>query len=177
MLNAGGDIAVGCRRTDTADWLLGIEDPADRTRLVATVPLRVGGIATSGTAARGAHIVVPAHRAAGHRACARSRVIGPSLMWADVYATAAFARGPAGADWLAGLDDHLAFVVPRRTVPTVTVVSGVAPATPAQERGHLSDRHPGPGATPARETRPVPSAVSGNSQTAGAHWWRGREDP
>jgi thiamine biosynthesis lipoprotein len=102
LLNAGGDVIVGCRRTDTPDWQVGIENPADRSALVATVPLRAGGIATSGTAARGAHIVLPrTGRPAG--GLLSVTVVGPSLMWADVYATAAFARGPGCAEWLATL--------------------------------------------------------------------------
>jgi thiamine biosynthesis lipoprotein len=110
MLNAGGDVVVGCRRTDTPDWQLGIEDPADRSRLVATVPLRVGGVATSGTAARGAHIYVPGTGRPAKDLLSVS-VIGPSLMWADVYATAAFARGPSCLGWLAGLARHVGVVV------------------------------------------------------------------
>jgi thiamine biosynthesis lipoprotein len=110
MLNAGGDVAVGCHRTDTPDWRLGIENPADRSRMVATVPLRTGGIATSGTAARGTHILVPGSGLPATGLLAVS-VIGPSLMWADVYATAAFARGPECVSWLAGLTDHVGLVV------------------------------------------------------------------
>jgi thiamine biosynthesis lipoprotein len=119
MLNAGGDVVVGCRRTDTPGWRLGIEDPADRTRLVATVPLRAGGVATSGTAARGTHVCVPM---TGRPATAlRSvTVIGPSLMWADVYATAAFARGPACLPWLAGLPQHVGLVVALDGTVTTT---------------------------------------------------------
>jgi thiamine biosynthesis lipoprotein len=110
LVNAGGDIAVRCRRTDTPDWSLGIEDPADRGRVLATVRLRTGGMATSGTAARGAHIVDPA---TGRPATdLRSvTVVGPSLLWADVQATAAFAMGEACCGQLAGLPGHLSFVV------------------------------------------------------------------
>jgi thiamine biosynthesis lipoprotein len=119
LLNAGGDVVVGCTRTDTPDWQLGIEDPTDRTRMVATVPLRSGGIATSGTAARGAHIVVPGtgRPATGLHAVT---VIGPSLMWADVYATAAFAQGPGCLPWLAGLEHHVALVVALDGTVTTT---------------------------------------------------------
>ena len=119
MLNAGGDVVVGCRRTDTPDWQLGIEDPADRSRLVATVPLRVGGIATSGTAARGAHIYVPGTGRPATDLLAVS-VIGPSLMWADVYATAAFARGPDCVRWLSGLPGHVGVVVALDGTVTTT---------------------------------------------------------
>lgn len=110
LLNAGGDVTVGCRRTDTPDWRIGIENPADRSRLLATVPLRTGGVATSGTAARGTHILQPTTGRAATALRAVS-VVGPELMWADVYATAAFARGPGCTDWLAALPDHVSLVV------------------------------------------------------------------
>lgn len=110
LVNAGGDIAVRCGRTDTPDWVLGIEDPADRSRLLATVPLRSGGLATSGTAARGAHILDP--RSGRPVTALRSvTVVGPDLMWADVHATAAFVLGEGCVEHLAGLADSLGFVV------------------------------------------------------------------
>lgn len=119
LVNAGGDIGVRCRRTDTPDWVLGIEDPADRSRMLATVPLRTGGMATSGTAARGAHIVDPRSGAAVDRGGSVT-VIGPDLMWADVHATAAFAMGDAAPDHLARLAGHLSFVVhPDGTTMTI----------------------------------------------------------
>lgn len=110
LVNAGGDVAVRCRRTDTPDWVLGIEDPADRTRVLATVPLRTGGVATSGTAARGAHLLDPATG----RPVTELRsvtVVGPDLMWADVHATAAFVLGNAGVEHLALLAGHVSLVV------------------------------------------------------------------
>ncbi len=74
------------------------------------MPLRTGAVATSGTAARGTHILEPS---TGRPATAlRSvTVIGPGLMWADVYATAAFARGPRATGWLATLAEHVSLVV------------------------------------------------------------------
>lgn len=120
LVNAGGDVAVRCDRTDTPDWLLGIEDPADRSRLLATVPLRSGGMATSGTAARGVHILDP-HSGAPVARTGSVTVIGPDLMWADVHATAAFARGPQAESYLATLPGHLSFVVrPDGTTATIT---------------------------------------------------------
>jgi thiamine biosynthesis lipoprotein len=99
LINAGGDIAVSCGRADTPPWRLGIENPADRAETLARVELRSGGLATSGTAARGHHIISPATGLPA-TGLASVSVIGPSLMWADVYATAAFARGPGCVDWL-----------------------------------------------------------------------------
>jgi thiamine biosynthesis lipoprotein len=38
-------------------------------------------------------------------------VVGPKLLWADVYATAAVARGPTALDWLDGVDRYEAMMV------------------------------------------------------------------
>ncbi|MEU4478681.1 hypothetical protein AB0F68_11555 [Micromonospora sp. NPDC023966] len=38
-------------------------------------------------------------------------VVGPELLWADVYATAAVARGADALDWLATLDGYAALLV------------------------------------------------------------------
>ena len=110
LISAGGDVLVGCERTDTPDWVVGVEDPRDRTRVVLNVTLRRGAVATSGTAARGTHILDPAtgRPVAG---LLSATVIGPSLTWADVYATAAFVRGEGALDWVATLPGHAAAVV------------------------------------------------------------------
>jgi Membrane-associated lipoprotein involved in thiamine biosynthesis len=110
MVNAGGDITVACTRTDTPDWVVAIEDPRDRSRMLRALHLRVGAVATSGTAARGAHIVDPATGAAADGLLSAT-VIGPELTWADVYATAAFVKGPAAVGWLAGLNRHAGLLV------------------------------------------------------------------
>ncbi len=97
-LNAGGDVVVG-GATGGANggpgeaWRVGIEDPCDRSRIAEVVELHHGGVATSGTAARGAHLYDPATGTFVDRKGSVT-VIGPSLMWADVWATALFV-GPA----------------------------------------------------------------------------------
>jgi thiamine biosynthesis lipoprotein len=98
-VNAGGDIALAvCPRSPS--WRIGIEDPFDRSQILAVREVRSGGVATSGTAARGAHIVDPSSGRAADT-FASVTLIGPSLRWADVYATAAFARGAGAVEWLA----------------------------------------------------------------------------
>ncbi|MEU4669690.1 FAD:protein FMN transferase [Amycolatopsis sp. NPDC023774] len=98
-LNAGGDVVVAVRGPDSAAWRVGVEDPRDRGGLLAARTVRAGGVATSGTAARGHHIIdtrtgVPA------RALMSATVVGASLLWADVYATAAVARGGNVERWV-----------------------------------------------------------------------------
>ena len=97
-VGAGGDILV--RPGDQPDpWNIGIQDPHDRARTIATVPVRDGGIATSGLAARGAHIFDP-HTGEAATEEFSATVIGPSLLWADVWATAAVARGASAVEWV-----------------------------------------------------------------------------
>lgn len=122
LICAGGDVVAGCRRTDTPDWTIGIEDPHDRSRLVRSVGLRRGAVATSGSAARGGHILDPrtGQPASGLRS---ATVIGPALMWADVYATAAFVHGLDAAGWVATLPDHLAVLVDEQGTVTSSPVS------------------------------------------------------
>jgi len=108
-LNAGGDVVVGGIESETesetevevnggsrqsrdgsgALWRVGIEDPRDRTRVAQVVEVHHGGVATSGTAARGAHLYDPNAQTFVDRAGSVT-VIGPTLMWADVWATALF---------------------------------------------------------------------------------------
>ncbi len=97
-LNAGGDVVVGGTASDVgekpaAPWRVGIEDPRDRSRIAEVVELCQGGAATSGTAARGAHLYDPGTQTFVERTGSVT-VVGPNLMWADVWATALFV-GPA----------------------------------------------------------------------------------
>jgi FAD:protein FMN transferase len=110
LICAGGDIAVRSERTDTPDWTIGIEDPADQSRLLMRIPLRTGSIATSGSAARGQHILDPVTMRPATELLSVT-VVGPSLTWTDVYATAAFARGRHAADLISALPRHEAVLV------------------------------------------------------------------
>lgn len=104
-INAGGDIAAGAGggAGELRPWRVGVEDPRDRSRIVATVDLTVGGVATSGSAARGAHIVDPRTGAPVVRT-GSATVTGPSLLWADVWATALFVDPEKGRAALEAVD-------------------------------------------------------------------------
>ncbi|WP_372594102.1 FAD:protein FMN transferase [Actinotalea sp.] len=98
---AGGDIQLRAA-PDSEPWQVGIEDPRDQTRVLAHVPVSDGAVATSGSASRGAHIMDP-HTGAAAEGLLSATVIGPSLLWADVLATAAVARGAGAAEWVGTL--------------------------------------------------------------------------
>jgi thiamine biosynthesis lipoprotein len=71
-----------------------VEDPLRAGRILTVLDLCDGAVATSGTAHRGAHIIDPRTGSPATR-FASATVVGPSLLWADVHATAAMADGPA----------------------------------------------------------------------------------
>jgi thiamine biosynthesis lipoprotein len=101
-INAGGDVRVGRHRhvpptgADADAWRIGVEDPTDRDRIARVVPLVEGGLATSGTAARGAHLYDPLTRQwIGRRGS--TSVVAPTLEEADIWATALFVGTAATA--------------------------------------------------------------------------------
>jgi thiamine biosynthesis lipoprotein len=111
-INAGGDVVAGTGRRATPDlhphWRVGIEDPRDRSRVAAVLTVSQGAVATSGTAARGHHILDPRKSRKVVRP-GSATVYGPDLMWADVWATAAFvdAEGTRALMAQAAPDYHL----------------------------------------------------------------------
>ena len=99
-VNAGGDLLIGAHDelpvsgTEAILWRVGIEDPHDRRRIASTLTLARGAVATSGTAARGAHLYDPATGELVGRPGSVT-VTGPTLVWADIWATALFVGSAA----------------------------------------------------------------------------------
>ena len=110
LINAGGDVQARGEREWGRPWRVGVSDPHHPERLLTGVEARDRAVATSGIAERGAHVLDP-HRRVPADQLASVTVVGPSLTWADGYATAALAMGLAAPDWLAGLDGYQALVV------------------------------------------------------------------
>jgi thiamine biosynthesis lipoprotein len=132
-LNAGGDVLVHTP-AGHPPWRVGIEDPDDTGRILRVLTRHRGAVATSGSAHRGAHIVDP-HSRRPATAVRAVTVAGPDLMWADVYATAAAARGPRALEWLDGLGGYEALLVSGSGLAQVTggwsaVEQGVADSLP-----------------------------------------------
>ncbi|MHA7961091.1 FAD:protein FMN transferase [Streptomyces sp. L500] len=94
-VNGGGDLQLRGEAAPGTPWRVGVADPARPGRLLTVVTGTDGGpwaVATSGTAERGHHILDP-HTGRPAHGLLSATVVGPSLTWADVYATAVFARG------------------------------------------------------------------------------------
>jgi thiamine biosynthesis lipoprotein len=100
-INAGGDIIARGEPEPGRPWRVGIRHPRIADRLAATLQVRDLAVATSGAYERGEHIRTP-HTGRAPRELLSLTVVGPSLTWADAYATAGFSMGVAGLAWVAG---------------------------------------------------------------------------
>ena len=100
-INAGGDILVrgDAEPGSGRGWRVGIRDPEDAGRVVRVLQVRGLAVATSGLYERGAHIRDP-RGAATQDGLASLTVVGPSLGWADAYATAGFVLGDRALAWV-----------------------------------------------------------------------------
>lgn len=96
FVNAGGDIAMSGTNAAGEDWTVGIKNPFNASEIVKVLVPRGKGVATSGSYLRGAHIYDPHHPDAELRDIVSMTVIGPDVLEADRYATAAFAMGKDG---------------------------------------------------------------------------------
>ncbi len=109
-VNAGGDIECGVgREVDprSSPWRIGLQDPSDAGRIGDVVTVTSGAVATSGNAARGAHVVDPRTGDPVVRAGSVT-VVGPDLVQADVWATALWVEPTAVAAMGAALPGYTA---------------------------------------------------------------------
>lgn len=99
-ITVGGDMRLFTADASPFTWQIGIVDPVDAGSVAATVSVRTGGVATSGTAERGAHIGDPA---SGRpvEAPMSATVVAASLTDADVWATVAVVAGFDDLGWIA----------------------------------------------------------------------------
>ena len=109
-INAGGDIRVRGAALPDPYWRIGILHPLEHDKVAAVVQANDLGIATSGTYARGEHIVDP-FQPEPPQTILSVTIVGPDLGTADAYATAAFAMGEDGPAWTAGLAGYEAMTI------------------------------------------------------------------
>ena len=113
-VSIGGDMQMGDAPEpvpgEPRGWKVGIADPRDSSRTVSGLLVQSGAVATSGTGERGNHIVDP--RTGGvSDYWASVTVVGPSLTWADAYATVACVRGFDGLEWVHRFEGYSALGV------------------------------------------------------------------
>ncbi|MDB5237848.1 MAG: thiamine biosynthesis protein [Candidatus Kaiserbacteria bacterium] len=118
-VEAGGDIQTA--GTDNGEeWSIGVRNPFKYEEIVKVVYPRGRGIATSGTAIRGAHIYDPHTGRPVHTNIASITVIGPDVYEADRFATAAFAMGEKGINFIEQLEGFEAYQIDTGGIATMT---------------------------------------------------------
>src|SRR5256714_3660734 len=111
-ISSGGDWLVRGTGPRGGAWRVGVADPDNPLRVLATVELTDGAVATSGY---GTPVVDP-HTGRQVRGTGPAAVTGPALATADGYATALYAAGEAGLAWLPNSEGYRALVVAGRKV-------------------------------------------------------------
>jgi FAD:protein FMN transferase len=99
-VNAGGDVVARGSPVPGRAWRVGIRHPKQPDRVAAVLAIHDGAVATSGAYERGDHVVDP-HTRRPPSGLLSVTVVGPSLTYADAYATTAFAMGLQGLAWVA----------------------------------------------------------------------------
>jgi FAD:protein FMN transferase len=119
-VEAGGDIQSSGMNADGKPWSVGIRSPFKAGEIIKVVYPRGRGIATSGTYSRGQHIYDPHHRERPIEDIVSLTVIGPDVLEADRFATAAFAMGRAGILFIEQTRDLEGYLVDRNGRATLT---------------------------------------------------------
>jgi len=119
-VDAGGDIQAHGHNAQGSDWSVGIRHPFEPDRIVKVLFPRGKGIATSGNYVRGDHIYDPHSGARPADEIVSLTVIGPDVLEADRFATAAFAMGRAGIGFIENLPGFEAYLIDRQGVATMT---------------------------------------------------------
>ena len=111
-VSAGGDMRVRGRAVPELAWRIGIQHPLDTQQVAAVIETSAElAVATSGSYARGEHIVDP-HTGRPPSGILSVTIVGRELATADAYATAAFAMGPDLAPhWTARLEGYEAMTI------------------------------------------------------------------
>jgi FAD:protein FMN transferase len=120
-IDAGGDIQVSGKNSQGKKWRIGIRNPVNRREIVKVIDIGENkGVATSGTYIRGQHIYNPINPEAVLSDILSLTVIGPDVYEADRFATAAYAMGKKGIEFIEKLPGFEGYMIDNRNVATYT---------------------------------------------------------
>ena len=119
-VDAGGDIQVVGKNTQGQDWRVGIQNPFNPKQIVKVLSVPDCGVATSGTYVRGQHIYNPLQSDKPVSGVVSLTVIGPDIYEADRFATAAFAMGLEGINFIEELAGFEGYLIDQNGLATCT---------------------------------------------------------
>ena len=118
-VEAGGDFQAIGLNVDGEPWRVGIRNPFKMQEIVKVLAVSDRGVATSGTYIRGQHIYNPVTATLADEILSMT-VIGPDVYQADCYATAAFAMGRAGIQFIESLEGFEGYMIDHNKQATFT---------------------------------------------------------
>jgi thiamine biosynthesis lipoprotein len=110
-VEVGGDIQVSGANKEQGLWRIGIQNPFNLKQNIKIIVLKNQGIATSGTYLRGEHIR-SIKKEVGETISLT--VIGPNIYEADRFATAAFAMGKKGINFIEKLKGFAGYMIDKK---------------------------------------------------------------
>ncbi len=119
-IDAGGDIQPHGHNADGARWAVGIKNPFDQNENTKVARVSEEGVATSGTYIRGLHIYNPRAAGVAVSEIVSLTVIGPNIHDADRFATAAFAMGASGIQFIEALPGYEGYMIDKNKIATMT---------------------------------------------------------
>jgi FAD:protein FMN transferase len=119
-IDAGGDIQVSGKNEKASFWTVGIRNPFKKDEIIKVIRLDNKGIATSGQYERGQHIYNPHQPEQQVSDIASMTVIGPTVYDADRFATAAFAMGENGIQFIEKLPGYDGYMIDLNGIATMT---------------------------------------------------------
>lgn len=119
-VDAGGDIQVSGVNANGDHWTVGIQNPFDPKEIIKVLSIYDKGVATSGTYMRGQHVYNPKKINTPIDDILSITVIGPNIYEADRFATAAFAMGEKGINFIENLEGFEGYMVDIHGIATYT---------------------------------------------------------
>ncbi|HUH97366.1 MAG TPA: FAD:protein FMN transferase [Anaerolineales bacterium] len=123
-VEAGGDVQACGKNTEGRRWRVGIRNPFNMDEIVKVLSVTDCGVATSGTYVRGQHIYDPKKGEDAQSDILSLTVIGPDVYEADRFATAAFAMGRSGIDFIEDLPGFEGYMIDKAKQATYTTGFG-----------------------------------------------------
>jgi thiamine biosynthesis lipoprotein len=123
-VEAGGDIQTAGHNGLGQAWRVGVRHPFNPAEIVKVLAVSNCGVATSGTYVRGQHIYRPQAPGRLQTDIVSLTVIGPDIFEADRFATAAFAMGAEGIQFIQVLEGFEGYMIDRAGQATLTTGLG-----------------------------------------------------
>lgn len=114
-----GDIDARGKNQDGKPWSIGIKNPFNQNEIVKVLKIKNRGVATSGNYIRGNHIYNPVDKARKNNV-ASITVIGSNVYEADRIATAAFAMGEKGIQFIEKVRGLEGYMINNKKIATYT---------------------------------------------------------